>query len=574
MLFLPFHKPWKKWKKKELIEFLRFCKITKKYFYTKTQAWKFLKKVHLWTQTPYDVATKAIQKKQKSCLFSFDVQDQKRCQLVKKIGSGVSSHVYLYHFYQFQNQPQPTIRRAVKEYNVPNASHLPDVLQEYTVHSHLEHPFLMSGQRTRSRFWSVMPEGVMSLGFSSQIRRWSPFQKKHLIFQLFLGLEYLHRFNYIHADLKSSNLIAFPTQASPNQKKKGVHYDLKISDFGLTLSHLFWNDYQQVTPTHLREVQTLYYRAPELLVGETEHLSTKIDIWSAGCVLFEWLCPQSYSLSYLFASTKSNPQRMDQLNEIFQVFDPLPRWHSKISFSTQFKIPFPCQLYIQDTDPMAWDLMKKCLEVNPQKRLSSKQALGHPYFDEIRLHARYRLLLRDVVWHTTLPEDIRRISIQSQQTPMHAINHPFRKELCACILKELKSKGYSNSAYFICLNLFDRLPPCIYKYSHPLWIKSCLSISTSLSQCKTFIDSDPHALQFVRLALGHLQGPLLEPNPFFFLNMLLNHPNATSFEKEKNIFLYYTCLEMLYTYSFDVTAYYKTSALNLVKRVISLAITL
>ena len=37
-----------------------------------------------------------------------------------------------------------------------------------------------------------------------------------------------------------------------------------------------------------KEVQTLWYRAPELILG-TEHYGSEIDMWSIGCLFVEFL---------------------------------------------------------------------------------------------------------------------------------------------------------------------------------------------------------------------------------------------------------------------------------------------
>lgn len=91
-----------------------------------------------------------------------------------------------------------------------------------------------------------------------------------LIKQLVEGICYLHTHNIIHRDLKPSNILV---------SKSGV---LKIADFGLA---------RAVSPldfSYSAEVVTLWYRAPELLMGSTEYLY-EIDIWSLGCIIYEMI---------------------------------------------------------------------------------------------------------------------------------------------------------------------------------------------------------------------------------------------------------------------------------------------
>jgi len=78
----------------------------------------------------------------------------------------------------------------------------------------------------------------------------------------------MHNRWVFHRDLKTSNLL---------YSNDGV---LKICDFGL--ARKFANPLKPYTNL----VVTLWYRAPELLLG-TEIYSQAIDIWSVGCILAE-----------------------------------------------------------------------------------------------------------------------------------------------------------------------------------------------------------------------------------------------------------------------------------------------
>ncbi|KAH3772083.1 cyclin-dependent kinase 10-like isoform X2 [Dreissena polymorpha] len=101
----------------------------------------------------------------------------------------------------------------------------------------------------------------------------SPFteaQVKCIMQQLFKGLRFLHENFIIHRDLKVSNLLMID---------KGT---LKIADFGLARKYEL--PHRPMTPM----VVTLWYRAPELLLG-SKIQTTGIDMWSAGCILGELL---------------------------------------------------------------------------------------------------------------------------------------------------------------------------------------------------------------------------------------------------------------------------------------------
>ena len=89
-------------------------------------------------------------------------------------------------------------------------------------------------------------------------------------FQMLQGIEFCHNRGVMHRDMKPQNLLV---------SHQG---QLKIADFGLARAFV-----PPVRPfTH--EVVTLWYRAPEILLGEKTY-SLPVDLWSAGVILCEML---------------------------------------------------------------------------------------------------------------------------------------------------------------------------------------------------------------------------------------------------------------------------------------------
>merc|ERR1712059_141089 len=97
-----------------------------------------------------------------------------------------------------------------------------------------------------------------------------PGEVKCLMVQLLRAIHHLHDNWILHRDIKASNLLL---------SHKGI---LKIGDFGLA------RGYGSPLKKYTSVVVTLWYRAPELLLGAKEY-STMIDLWSVGCVFAELL---------------------------------------------------------------------------------------------------------------------------------------------------------------------------------------------------------------------------------------------------------------------------------------------
>eukprot|EP01083_Nonionella_stella_P016243 45420_1 len=94
-------------------------------------------------------------------------------------------------------------------------------------------------------------------------------QIRKIAFQLIVALGWLHRNRLIHADIKPENILLY--HLSDN-------VSLKLIDFGNAMKFDQVSAYKETF-----RVQTLHYRAPEVLLGS--HFGAPIDMWSLGCLL-------------------------------------------------------------------------------------------------------------------------------------------------------------------------------------------------------------------------------------------------------------------------------------------------
>ncbi|KAJ0259364.1 Protein kinase domain-containing protein [Hirschfeldia incana] len=94
------------------------------------------------------------------------------------------------------------------------------------------------------------------------------------------GLVSVHEHGYVHCDLKPENLLLFPRH---DQEARFCSYELKISDFGLTIKageeSVCWEDKSPFVGTPL-------YMSPES-VRDGSTVEKTLDLWSLGCIVLE-----------------------------------------------------------------------------------------------------------------------------------------------------------------------------------------------------------------------------------------------------------------------------------------------
>ncbi|KAH6596534.1 hypothetical protein BASA61_003462 [Batrachochytrium salamandrivorans] len=212
--------------------------------------------------------------------------------------------------------------------------------------------------------------------------------------QILVATSYLHSLGITHTDLKPENLMLECADSRPispfnSGKKMLIDTRLILIDFGsATLDH----DY------HRAVVSTRHYRAPEIILGV--EWSYPCDVWSIGCILVEL-----YTGKALF-QTHDNLEHLRMIEVVLGTF-PLDFLLSSSDgsqfFNKQGLVKFPGTDtdqksidYVSHMKPLLalvnggdllskrlLDLLSRMLEIDPDVRITAKEALQHPFFMDL-----------------------------------------------------------------------------------------------------------------------------------------------------------------------------------------------
>ncbi|EGZ27653.1 hypothetical protein PHYSODRAFT_554092 [Phytophthora sojae] len=254
------------------------------------------------------------------------------------------------------------IRLETEDDGIPSTA-----LREISVLRELEHPNIVS------LLDCLQEDGKLFLVFEfmdkdlkrfmeHKLGKLEPAQIKSLLYQLLKGLAFSHSRGIMHRDLKPQNLLVNNTG------------ELKIADFGLARA------FSLPIKKYTHEVVTLWYRAPEILLGQ-EVYCPPVDIWSVGVIFAEMV-----SKKPLF----TGDSEIDQLYRIFRTLGTpnesswpgvtklrdyaptFPKWKRK-----DLRELFP------NLEESGLHLLESMLRYDPGTRISAKEALRHPYFDDV-----------------------------------------------------------------------------------------------------------------------------------------------------------------------------------------------
>ncbi|KAF9406531.1 hypothetical protein HW555_013137 [Spodoptera exigua] len=190
---------------------------------------------------------------------------------------------------------------------------------------------------------------------------------KSYVRQLLEGVAYCHAARVLHRDLKPQNLLV------------DAEGHIKLADFGLARA------FGIPVRAYTHEVVTLWYRAPEILLG-AKFYSTAVDVWSLACIFAEMasgrtLFPGDSEIDQLFRVFRAlgtpgqrvwaGARRLPEYRAAF------PRWPAR-----------PARALLPDAlrrDAAAAALFEAMLRYEPAERVPARAALAHAYLADARL---------------------------------------------------------------------------------------------------------------------------------------------------------------------------------------------
>lgn len=212
-----------------------------------------------------------------------------------------------------------------------------------------------------SHIYAIQP--YMQTSLFSIIRSNQSLTEEHLqylMYQILLGLQYIHSGNIVHNDIKPANILInsdCSIRITGFEEAKGINYEIGMEDY----------------------VRNRWYASPEVIANGKE-INCQADIWGAGCILAEMIgrkplfmgCNAMELVRY-FVNVLGTPSEEDMMflrdERARSYIVSLPHV-PKVNWNSMFP----------QAGNECLDLLDKMLSFNPRNRLKAEECLKHSFF--------------------------------------------------------------------------------------------------------------------------------------------------------------------------------------------------
>ena len=292
-------------------------------------------------------------------LFINELYDnpEKKYKIIEKIGVGSYGQLYLAeNIFTKESIAMKEIKKSTEVLLSDG-----EIMDEINILKNLDHPDIvriMEFYNTEQSYFIIneyCPGGELYLKVN---QKFSETQIAVMFRQILSGLAYLHSNNIIHRDLKLENILIKEIEKSVETNED--LFILKIIDFG-TAKIFDKNKKERAL------VGSSYYIAPEVI---NKKYNQECDMWSAGVILYMFI------VGHAPFDGKTNREIMGKIQKGNYLKNE-ERW---INSSKEVK-----------------DLIQKLLVLEPEKRLTAKEALKHPWFKVANSNILYNNISKDEV---------------------------------------------------------------------------------------------------------------------------------------------------------------------------------
>lgn len=377
--------------------------------------------------------------------------------IIYKIGQGTFSTVWLSlniqnnKFYAIKIQNEDEYNSGEEESNIlrkmnADGKYLNNLIESLTYESDLGLHFCMVFELMACSVYDIIKHGKYSKGLPLHI-------VKKIIYQLLQGISILNeKHNLLHTDIKPENMLVkginnktkeiievvekckpiYSILNKNGKNKKNIISKMQQTELKKLVSNLSFKDIENkykknndldcineeyilnidtkladfgnCRPINYQkfDIQTRYYRAPEIVLGYK--YDKRCDIWSVGCIIFELLTGQTlfdpdkkrrvgrdhYHLHEIVNLLGEVPEELINQSEFKLLFfkqNGLLKGFNNIKYKPLYKVLNESLSHREDFGSeqlfLTIDLMYKLLQYFPDKRPSAKQVLDHKWFQSL-----------------------------------------------------------------------------------------------------------------------------------------------------------------------------------------------